>query len=132
LRLSDASQPEPSAGKLKNLFFDLPPSGSKAWVSAYIAPASQVAGVYLRLASGHFGEEAWRCLLGDRDAIERELGNKPIWELKNGKYTIATRIPLRNFGDENERERLQRWLAEWIDRYINVFRSRMKRIAESM
>lgn len=129
---TDPNQERPKLPRSTNLYLPMPPSGSIAWISVFLASSSQRAGVYLRLAKGGFAQEAYRRLEADREQIDRELGIPVEWEADDGSYKIATRTPVSNLADEAERNRVMNILAEHLDRFVSVFRHRLKTIEERL
>jgi hypothetical protein len=132
LRLDDASQPMALPNRSPNLYFSLPPSGSQVWVSPYFAQSQKRVGVYLRFARGVFGEEAYRRLMSEQEEINRELGGEADWHSRDGKLSVATRSRYTSLDDPQELDRIRRFFAETVNRYISVFRPRLQRIAQSI
>jgi len=131
LRLDDATQPLPTPGRSTNIFFSMPPSGSQAWVSAFFAQSTRTAGVYLRFAKGVFGDTAYQQLLEDKQAIERELGVPVEWSSRDGKNSVASRITYADLAKPEEIERITSFFADRLNRFVTVFRPRLRKIADA-
>ena len=115
--------------KSANVYFPMPPSGSQAWVSAYLAPSGKGIGVYLRLARGEFGDSAFEDLQAEQEAINEELGLPEVeWRSRNGKHSISTRMAGVDPLDPAQQEDIRQWIADHVNRFVNVFRPRLARL----
>lgn len=128
LRLDDTLQPPPEKpSRSTNMALYLPPGRGKAWISAYLAQASNQAGVFLTFASAFAAGPAWyNSLLRERDAIE-EVAPGLTWDLNaEGKVWIeAPPIRLGNLDDPDNRRYIARYLAQQTNQMINAFRHRL-------
>lgn len=127
LHLDDASQPVPVSPRSTNIFFSMPPGGSSAWISAYIAQSSGKGGVYLTFAKAFEKVgEYYEGLLSQREEIEKIVGMQLSWE-KNGNkvYISAPNISFNDLNELNDRQRVTAYLADTTNRFINVFRHRL-------
>ena len=129
--LDDPSQPLPkSTGKRGNIFYPMPPSGGQSWLTVYFSQKDLEVGVFLTFSRGALADEVYGKLLGDQDNINEELGTEVIWEAKDGKYSIwISRKYSDLLADENQDE-IKAFFADSINRFVNVFRPRLTRIAE--
>lgn len=120
--------------KSTNQFFPMPPGGSAAWISAYIAQSSGRGGVYLTFAKSYEKVlETYDLLLTDREAIEREIGAQLSWEKVGNKVYIG--VPNVTYSDLNspvEKERVTSYLAEMAQRMIRTLRPRLEAIARDL
>ena len=132
LSLDDASQPIGKPTKSQNYFLPMPPSGSQAWVSAYFASSQNCVGVYLRFTKGNFGDSAYHRLLEDREAIDEELVIPVEWKSVGGQHSVIIRRDYANPLDEAHREEILAFFANTLNKFVNVFRPRLERIAESL
>ena len=110
----------------------MPPSGSQAWVSAYFASSQNCVGVYLRFTKGNFGDSAYHRLLEDREAIDEELVIPVEWKSVGGQHSVIIRRDYANPLDEAHREEILAFFANTLNKFVNVFRPRLERIAESL
>lgn len=128
LQLDDKSLMPTEPAKATNQFFQMPPGGGMAWISAYIAQSNNRGGVYLTFAKAfERGGEVYDLLESDRDAIEREMGVKLTWENNGDKVYVGT--PKVNFTDLNapsDRDRVTAFLADMTQRMIRVLRPRLE------
>ncbi len=128
LDLDDMAVMPAAPAKSANQFFPMPPSGSQAWISAYIAQSSKTAGVYLTFAKKYEGGPAvYELLEADREGIERELGVALSWERTGEKVYIS--VPLILFADLNtpeDRARVTEYLADMTNRMVRVLKPRLE------
>jgi hypothetical protein len=133
LRLDDTAQPLPNVTRRGNVFLALPPSGSTSWITVFFDQASQTVGTFLTFTRGTFADVAYARLLADRTSIDEELGLSATWSSVEGKHAIMVQrrfdCGLRN---PMNREAIMSYLADCINRFVNVFRHRMARIAEEI
>lgn len=130
LNLDDASQPLANITKSENVYFSMPPSGSKAWISAYFSKSKSCVGVYLRIANGNFGDTAYKRLVEQREEIEEELGRHCRWV--EDRLSVAARKQLPDVFDLNERESIKQFFADNVNRFVNTFRPRLAEIADEV
>lgn len=135
LRLDDASQPLAKPNKTTNIFFGMPPSATMAWVSAYFAPSKQRVGVYLTFARGAFGDESFRILMADKEAIDNELGIDVEWipeAASKGlrRNNVSRRKHFEDVLATANRPAIKAFFTDTVNRFVNVFRPRLERIAE--
>jgi len=131
--LDDPSQPLPkSVGKIGRIFFRMPPSG-QGWVSAYFSQKDNEIGVYLNFTRGSFADAAFGQLLLERDAIDEELGVNVVWYTpEDDLHSVAITRKFSDLtADENQKE-IKEFFADNINRFVNVFRPRLARIAEDV
>lgn len=136
LRLDDPSQPPPnSTGKGGNIFFPMPPSGGQAWMNVYFSQQRHEVGVLLTFLRGTLADDTYAKLLEEQDAINHELGIAVNWESDDGKYNIRISRTFDKFSDlvdeENQTE-IKAFFCDSINRFVNVFRSRIARIAREI
>lgn len=129
LRLDDRSQPVRSPAKVQNQYFDMP-KGSDAWVSAYVAPSVNRAGVYLTFSKGPIGDRIYAALLDDHDEIVRALGIPVEWESDGRKHWIVTANNYAGRLLEDHADEIRATMADHVNRYVNVFRPRLQKLVE--
>lgn len=128
LALDDKSQPVWKPARSQNQYFMLPKE-TDAWVSAYVAPSTNRAGVYLTFYKGPVGNRFYAALLEDQEEINRELGIPVRWESDGTKHMIIAADRYSGALIEDHREKLYEVLTDRVNRFINVFRPRMEKIA---
>jgi hypothetical protein len=128
LQLDDMTQPLPSRpAKSTNLYLQMPPGSSQAWVSAYLAQSSNEGGVFLTFArsfdsSGLLYDE----LLAMSDLIAEEVPGITWRRDGNGKVWItAPTIALGDLKDPANRLRVIEHLKVQTNRMVNAFRGRL-------
>ncbi len=131
LRLDDRALTPAEPAKGTNIFISMPPSGTSAWISAYIAQSSNKCGVYLTFAKAFDrGLEWYARLESDAEAIEREFGDKLQWSRSEDKIYLS--VPNATLGDLNQpadRERVTTYLAEMTRRLVSVLKPRLDAMA---
>lgn len=128
LQLDDMTQPLPSRpARSTNLYLQMPPGSSQAWVSAYLAQSSNEGGVFLTFArsfdsSGLLYDE----LLAMSDLIAEEVPGITWRRDGNGKVWItAPTVALGDLKDPANRLRVIEHLKVQTNRMVNAFRGRL-------
>lgn len=132
LKLDDATQPlSKNIPRSTNAFFSLPPSGSQAWISAYVAQSSNVGGVYLTFLKGfEKASDFYEILLSEREEIEKVVGTSLNWSNMDGKiYISVPTVILRDLSNPTERNRVITYLTDYTNRMINAFRPRLEALS---
>lgn len=129
LKLDDVAQPMASPTKQGNIFFMMP-SGSDSWITVFFSQRSRRVGLFLTFRRGAFADMAYQRLLEDREEIDRELGIPVEWQSESGKHKIVSSVPFPDLLAPDHRAEIKAWLADQINRFVNVFRHRIERIAE--
>lgn len=130
LRLDDQSQPLANVTSRGNIFFSMPPSGGTAWITVFFSQASGYVGVFLTFTRGAFAEKAYNALLSERAEIDAELVVPVSWESVEGKYSITARKSFPDLRSVTDRDEIKRFFADRVNRFVNVFRPRLARIAQ--
>jgi hypothetical protein len=110
----------------------MPPSGGVSWVSLFFSKRERRVGAYLTFTKGTFGDRAYTELHGDRTEIEEEFGRQLEWESEGGKHKIALRTEFDDLWANTNRVALKAFFADTANRFVNVFRPRLRRIAADM
>ncbi len=133
LKLDDVSQPIPRGKSVGNIFFAMPPSGGQAWLSVYFLKNKNMIGMFLTFTRrSAFGDYAYQALIEERDVIEDELGFEVLWQTKDGKHSIAVRnTSFPNIYSGSCRSDIKQYFSETINRFVNVFRPRLEKLAKS-
>jgi hypothetical protein len=124
LALDDRTQPISKPTQSTNQYFPMPGS---AWVSAYIAQSVSRVGVYLTFPRGAIGDRLYEELEIDREAIGKALGVPASWESDGQKHWIISQEHVTGMLDEHGQQ-VQSWLADCVNRYVNVFRPRLEKL----
>lgn len=126
LTLDDQTQLLPKPGRGGNLVFPSPPdieAAIKAWFAIY---NNDRAGVYLKF--GHSAEDLaqFRALEQEQGSLAEEVGAPLEFSTARGAPYIAVS---RSFNDVTgaDRKAAQDYLRASINRFVNVFRHRIKR-----
>lgn len=133
LSLDDPQQPTPTPSNRGLITFSMPPSGQQVYVSAFFVQNEGLTGVNLRLLGGELGDRLYAALEEEKETIEAEIGAESEWEDFGEKgYGISL---LRTYekgqtkAPEN-RDEIKEFFKENINRFVNAFRPRLKRLVE--
>ena len=124
LHLDDRGQPVKPPAQSQNQYFPTP-AGSNAWLSAFVAPSMKRAGVYLRFPRKAIGERLYAALRDDADEVERALGVPVEWREDRDHTSIVTARAFTGSLLDDHRAEVQALLADWVNRYVTVFRPRL-------
>ena len=89
-------------------------------------------GVYFRCSNTQLGREIARSLEVERDAILKDIGSNVLWNMAEDGGGTGVRLPCDNIFLQENRNTIKAFRAEWINRFVNVFRPRLKRFEESL
>lgn len=128
LDLDDPGQPTPEPAKAQNLYLYLPTK--QAWISAYFMKSSKRIGVYFRCGNTQLGRDIAQTLDEDHDAILSELDGNILWNMAEEGGGAGVRLPCDNVFDPKNRKQIKKFFATWINRFVNVFRPRLKKFRE--
>lgn len=126
LSFDDPGQPLPNPGKAQNTYV-YPGKSKKAWISAYFAKSNQRVGVYFRTQNDQEGHEISDFLDEYKDDIRAELGDDVVWEWEQSN-SVAVRFPCEDIFASENREDIKAFFQEWLNKFVNVFRPRLKRM----
>lgn len=126
LAFDDPGQPLPSPGKAQNLYI-YPGKTKKAWISAYFMKSQKRVGVYFRAQNDQEGHEIINFLDGYKDGIREELGEEVIWTWEDSS-DVGIRMNCEDIFAREHREDIKEFFKYWINRFVNVFRPRLKKL----
>jgi hypothetical protein len=124
LVLDDKSQPVSKPAQSTNQNFPMPGS---AWVGAYLAQSESLIGVYLTFPKGAVGDRLYEGLQNDKEAVDKALGVPVSWESDGQKHWIISNEHFTGVFDKH-RQQVHSWLADRVNRYVDVFRPRLERL----
>ncbi|MCY4610342.1 MAG: DUF4268 domain-containing protein [Gammaproteobacteria bacterium] len=130
LELDDPDQPHPNLTKSGNVFFRMP--HSDIWIALYFVQKECRVGAYLTAYRGNFGNRIFEQLSEDKDRIEEELGIPVQWTSEDGRHWIGSSKKFPGLMDPTYRTEIKDFLADISNRFVNVFRHRIKRIVEDL
>lgn len=130
LQLDDRSQPVRPAAIQQNQYFDMP-NGSESWLSAYVAPSANRAGVYLTFGKGPIGDRIYSALFDDREEIERSLGVPIKWQSDGVKHSIISANDYSGALLDDHAEELYEMMADRVNRFVSVFRPRLSKLVDA-
>ena len=130
LELDDPDQPHPNPTKYGNVFFNMPQSD--IWITLYFVQKECRVGAFLTASRGDFGDRVFERLSEDKNGIEEELGIPAEWTSKDGKHKVGSSKTFPDLMDPAYRIEIKDFLADISNRFVNVFRHRIKRIVEDL
>lgn len=130
LSLDDQSQPISPPARTTNQYFRLPAS-STASICAYVAQSNGDVGVYLTFAKGAVGERLYAALLAEREAIDAALGVPVDWHVSQGKGWVVAMQAYPGTILKDHRRDAQIFMRDRVNRFVNVFRGRIERLAKA-
>lgn len=131
LNLDDPGQSIPDPANAQNQFFYLPPQ-KQAWISTYFMKSKKRVGVYFRCAKSQIGHEMAERLETDKEAILSELGENVIWDMLEEAGGVGVRLNIDDVFSSNSTQEIADFFSEWVNKYVNVFRPRLKRMSEEL
>ena len=90
------------------------------------------AGVYFRCAKSQIGHEMAERLESDKEAILSELGENVIWDMLEEAGGVGIRLNIEDIFSSNSTQEITDFYSKWVNKYVNVFRPRLKRMAEEL
>lgn len=130
LELDDPDQPHPNPTQIGNVYFRMP--RSNVWIVLYFLQKERRVGAYLTASRGDLGDHIFERLSEDADRIEEELGIPVKWTSEDGKHFISSSKNFPDLIDTAYRDKIKDFLADRSNRFVNVFRHRVKRIVEDL
>lgn len=127
LNFDDTTQPYPNVTKVGNISLSMPRK-SHSWITIYFSQANKEVGLFLTFTRGALAEMIYEKLLDQKETIDDELAAPVRWESNNGKHTIGLSKTFPDLKDTQYREPIKSWLADFSNRFVNVFRHRIERI----
>jgi hypothetical protein len=70
--------------------------------------------------------------VAERETIEKELVFQPEWSNKDGKFSIATRMSYTSLNDPAVMEEIRAFFQDRLNRFVNIFRPRLERMAREL
>ncbi len=124
LEFDDPGQPLPNPAKAQNLFL-YPSNTKKAWISAYFMKSGNRVGVYFRTQKDLEGELIADYLNEFTEDMKEELGSNVQWDISD-VYDFGVRYNCDNLFLSANREEIKDFFKEWLNKFVNVLRPRLK------
>ena len=129
LQLDDKSQLIPDPTPSTNQSFAMP-SPANVRLSARLLQMDESAGVYIRFKRNAVGNRIYERLLEEKADINKALGVPVSWDSNDERHrVIAIQKYSGNLIDDRSTE-VQSWMADRVNRFINVFKPRIRRFVE--
>ena len=134
IELTDPDQPLSirSSWKRHWVSFRMPSPG--IYVTLYFSTKHGGVGVYLE-ASGNFGGQVFERLLEDKKGIEKDLGIPVDWSTEDPEdetHWVESFKKIPDIKDVAYKSDIKEFFEDRSNRFVNVFRHRIKRIAEDI
>lgn len=84
-------------------------------------------GVYFRTQNDQQGSEILEFLKDYTEEIAVELGDEVKWALEDSGY-VFIRMPCEDVFLAEYREEIKDFFKHWLNKFVNVFRPRLKRL----
>lgn len=134
LELNDPDQPLSIRSPWKRHWVSLSMPSSGVHVTLYFSTKQGGVGVYLEV-SGNFGERVFERLLEDKEGIEKDLSIPVVWSTEDPEDETHWVESFKKFPDIKNvayRSEIKEFFEDRSNRFVNVFRHRIKRIAEDI
>ncbi|MFH4617709.1 hypothetical protein [Vibrio furnissii] len=128
LHLDDKSQPLPLPSTLSNIYFQLPPSSSIAWITLYKV-ANKELGCFVRCAKNSTGQELYEQLKDSRSSFEDPLVAQAVWHDDERKITLP-KLKL-NLNKQENWAQSYKFYETQLNSLISEFRPLLKRISKT-
>lgn len=128
LSFDDPGQPLPNPASGQNLYV-YPAKNKKSWISAYFAKSVKRVGVYFRVAGNQEGQQLLQALDAEKNQIHEEFGTEVIWTWDESG-SISVRLTCEDIFDDRNREEVKEFFKLWLNKFVNVLRPRLKKLAE--
>jgi len=134
LRLDDVSQGLPTVSSKANIWFMMPKTKGHVWINVYRAKSKNQIGVFLRcMDKSDLASEVYLRLKEQKSEIDAELETEPSWEdggKRGCRIAIKKRFPMTL--DSVDKGEQIKWLSDYTNRFVNVFRPRVEEIGEEL
>jgi len=129
LDLDDPGQPLPKNSITQNLFLYMD-NNKSSWISAYFSQSTNRVGVYFRGANNKLGIAIMDYLYKRfNEDIRKELGEEVIWHWdKDLVQGFSVKMRIEDVYSVENRERIKDFFKNWINKFVNALRPRMKEI----
>lgn len=127
--LDDPEQTIPKASRMGYLSFMLPAPSGSSWLTVYRDRTRNRVGVFLSSSRNSAGEYAAQTIASDWSTIQEELGHGAELVQADGRPRIGEELQVSSLDDPAERQRAFLWLAERVNKYVNVLRPRVRSAA---
>jgi hypothetical protein len=129
LKLDDPDQMLPKPTGFPNVGFPLPPDGSQVGIVA-VVKSSTIAEVYFRMHAGNLAERLSSELRLEQAGIEEELAIPVSFAPdKHDNFSASSRQLFSDVRDPANRDAIKAFLSDAVNRYVNVFKPRLERMA---
>lgn len=133
LKLDDPEQPLPKPSSRGSVTFTLPVPGYTSWLTAWRSPSSGEVGVFLSFRAQSIGQRVAQFLVDNsREQILTDLGETASIGDKDGTPVFRDRRIFGDLSDPAISRAAQVWLAERVNRFVNVLRPAVRSAAADL
>lgn len=129
LQLDDPEQPIPKPARMGYLGFMLPAPSGSSWLTVYRNLKRGEVGIFLSCHRNTPGDHARQVILDSWDEVQKLLGGSARLETEGGRQAIIDKRVFGSLADPAVRADAFKWLAERVNRFVNVLRPRVRAAA---
>jgi hypothetical protein len=127
LKLDDPEQSRPNPARQGYISVSMPAPNGSSWLTVYRDMVKNEVGIFLSSTRGTAGERASQAIVEEWDVVREELGGSV--RLSTDPYGRPRIGDSASFGALNDsviRQQAFVWLAERVNRFINILRPRVR------
>lgn len=127
LKLDDPEQPKPKPARQGYISVSMPAPNGSSWLTVYRDKAKNEVGLFLSSTRNSVGERASQAIVEEWDVVRVELGGTAhLYTDSYGRPRIGDTMTPGSLDDLAIRHRAYAWLAERVNRFVNVMRPRVR------
>ncbi|MEH3145269.1 MAG: hypothetical protein PGN34_07950 [Methylobacterium frigidaeris] len=129
LSLDDPEQPRPKPARQGYTTVSMPAPNGSSWLTVYRDSKKNELGVFLSSTRGTVGERASQAIAEEWDTVSQELGGSArLYKDSYDRPRIGDTAVFAMLDDPAHRQKAFSWLAERVNRFVNVLRPRIRSI----
>ncbi|MGE7152989.1 hypothetical protein ACQKJ1_04530 [Methylorubrum rhodesianum] len=127
LKLDDPEQFRPNPARQGYISVSMPAPNGSSWLTVYRDMLKNEVGVFLSSTRGTLGERASQAIVEEWDVVCKELGGSARLSTDPyGRSRIGDSASFGPLDDSVIRQQAFIWLAERVNRFINILRPRVR------
>lgn len=127
LKLDDPEQSRPNPARQGYISVSMPAPNGSSWLTVYRDMLKNEVGVFLSSTRGTVGERASQAIVEEWDGVREELGGTArLFTDPYGRSRIGDSASFGALDNPIIRQQAFIWLAERVNRFINVLRPRVR------
>ncbi len=129
LKLDDPEQFRPKPARQGYISVSMPAPQGSSWLTVYRDMVKNEVGVFLSSTRGTVGERASQAIVEEWDSVREELGGSARLSTDPyGRPRIGDSASFGALNDPAVRHQAFVWLAERVNRFINILRPRVRSV----